>query len=344
MYKLKDIASRIEGEVYGNGDKEVSDLTTPEDIRNGSIAFIKDKKVFNSLKGKNYDASLVVPFKPNPADERSNNFDYIVVDPASKDRAFIKLLEMFADEDDTITGMSPSALIEDKSLIHDTASVGANTVVKKNVKIGKNSSIGENCYIGKNTVIGDNCRIYPGVKIYPNTIIGDNVIIHSGVVIGSDGFGYSQIDGLNVKIPQIGGVHIEDNVEIGANTTVDRATIGYTRIGENTKIDNLVHIGHNVTIGKNCIICAMCGISGSVKIGNNVIIAGAVGLKDHIEIEDNVYIGAKAGVMERRVRKGSRLLGIPAIDFRSEMEFIALKPKIKDMYRDIKAIKKKLGL
>ncbi|HHE04854.1 MAG TPA: UDP-3-O-(3-hydroxymyristoyl)glucosamine N-acyltransferase, partial [candidate division WOR-3 bacterium] len=222
--------------------------------------------------------------------------------------------------------------------------IGSFTTIEKDVEIGKNTVIAENCFVGHGSKIGDNCIIYPGVKIYPNTVIEDDVILHSGVVIGSDGFGYSSIDGTNVKIPQIGGVYIETGVEIGANSTVDRATIGYTRIGKNTKIDNLVHIGHNVIIGHNSIICAMCGISGSVKIGNNVIIAGAVGLKDHIEIEDNVYIGAKAGVMEKHVKRGSKLLGIPAIDFRAEMEFIALKPKLKEMYKDVKRIKKHLGI
>jgi UDP-3-O-[3-hydroxymyristoyl] glucosamine N-acyltransferase len=182
------------------------------------------------------------------------------------------------------------------------------------------------------------------VTIYPGTHIGDNVTIHAGVVIGADGFGYSLIDGVHRKIPQIGGVHIDNDVEIGANTTIDRATIGYTRIGAGTKIDNLVQIAHNVKIGTNSIVCALCGISGSVTIGNNVVLAGQVGLADHIVIEDDVVLLAKAGVMEKRVKRGSVLVGAPAHNVKKMMGIWAMQPKLRDMYRDLTKIKKKLGI
>jgi len=339
MYTIGEIAKRIGGKVIGNSDKKVNKIVSPEDIEDESIVFIKNKRNYEIIKDKKYNACIVIPFEPE-----DKMFDYIIIKTGDKDRAFIKLLKLFSEDVVRKPGISTEANISENCKIDETASVGAFTTIEEKVTVGKNTIIMENCFIGKNSKIGSNCLVYPGVKIYSDTVIEDGVILHSGVVIGSDGFGYSSIDGANVKIPQIGGVYIKKGVEIGANSTVDRATIGYTCIGENTKIDNLVHIGHNVSIGNNTVICAMCGISGSVKIGNNVIIAGAVGLKDHIEIEDNVYIGAKAGVMDKRVKEGSKLLGIPAIDFRAEMEFIALKPKLKEIYKDVKKIKKQLGI
>jgi len=342
MPTIGEIANGINGVVIGNKNRIINNITTPEDIGDDSVVYIRDKRNYKLISGKKCAACVVVTFEPDV--KNNENFDFIIIDDKDKDRAFIKLLEMFSENEDRTPGIAENTVISNNCKIDGTASIGSFTTIEKDVEIGKNTVIAENCFVGHGSKIGDNCIIYPGVKIYPNTVIEGDVIIHSGVVIGSDGFGYSSIDSMNVKIPQIGGVYIETGVEIGANSTVDRATIGYTRIGKNTKIDNLVHIGHNVTIGHNSIICAMCGISGSVKIGNNVIIAGAVGLKDHIEIEDNVYIGAKAGVMEKHVKRGSKLLGIPAIDFRAEMEFIALKPKLKEMYKDIKRIKKHLGI
>ena len=338
MYKIKDIAQKIGGEVFGDTEMTVSGISTPEYPENNTVIYVKNKKWLERIP-EDIKVCIVAPFNPE-----NSTHNYIIVKKEEKDRAFIELLKLFADVPfENKSGVSQNATVAKDVNIESDVFVGDFTVIEGKVSIGENTLIGSNCYVGKNSRIGKNCIIYPGVKIYPNTILGDRVIIHSGVVIGGDGFGYSLIDGVNTKIPQIGGVLIENDVEIGANTTIDRATIGYTKIGENTKIDNLVQIAHNVEIGKNTIICALCGISGSVKIGNNVVIAGAVGLKDHIVIEDDVYIGAKAGVMEKRVKKGSKLLGIPAIDFRTEMEFIALKPRIKEMWKELTRIKKELS-
>ncbi len=344
MYTIEKIADYLGGKVIGNRDGLILALTPPEELKDKSIVFIKDKRIYREVlerleRNRNIEISFVVPFEPE-----NDGYNYIVIDKNERDISFIKLLELFAEDYKRDGKISENSVVGENCKIDDTAYIGDFTVIENDVEVGKGTIIGEGCFIGRKSRIGDNCIIYPGVKIYSKTIIGNNVIIHSGAVVGSDGFGYSNINGINKKIPQIGGVYIEDYVEIGANTTIDRATIGYTIIGENTKIDNLVQIGHNVKIGKNTIVCAMCGISGSVKIGNNVVIAGAVGLKDHVEIEDNVYIGAKAGVMEKKVKKGSKILGIPAIDFRAEMEFIALKPKLKEMYKDLIKIKKRLGL
>jgi len=333
------IAEELGGTVIGNKDHEVCGISPPERIEENSIVFVRNKRAFKQIEADS-SVCVIADFAPDVKE----GFNFIIIEPGKKDEVFIKLLSLFERNDELYNGIAESAVLSPEAsvgsdiYVGNFAEVGKNTTVDDGTRIGSHTVIGSNCSIGKN------CVLYPGVTIYPHTAIGDEVIIHSGAVIGSDGFGYVKIDDAYRKIPQIGGVEIGSRVEIGANTTIDRATIGLTSIGENTKIDNLVQIGHNVEIGKNVIICALCGISGSVKIGNNVILAGAVGLKDHIVIEDDVYIGAKAGVMERHVKKGSRLLGAPATNFKSEMEFFALKPKLKGMLHDLKEIKKKLGI
>jgi len=335
LYTVGEIAERVHGRVIGNAGLRVHGVSIPENMEKNSLVFIRDKKTWREIDP---DASvcLVVSFEP---DEKEDT-NYIVIGPDKKDEVFISLLLLFQTDGAISAGIAETAVVAGGAVLGADVSVGEYTVIGDKTEIKEGSSVGPHVFIGQNCTIGKRCTIYPNVSIYPHTIIGDDVIIQAGVVIGSDGFGYSPVNGEHRKIPQIGGVEIGSRVEIGANTTIDRATIGVTRIGDGTKIDNLVQIAHNVEIGKNVIICALCGISGSVKIGNNVILAGAVGLKDHIVIEDDVYIGAKAGVM----KKGRRMLGTPAVDFKAAMEYFAMWPKLKQMFNDIRMIKKKLGL
>lgn len=340
MYTIEDIAKEIDGKVLGKSAQKVFSISSLDDIRSNSIVFIKNRKNFETMKKGIKPLCLVVDFDP----DTSTDFDYIVIDSEKKDEAFIKLLSLFKKEDAISQRISEKASVSLDAVIGNRVTIGDFTSVGECSKIDDGTCIMAHTFIGSRCSIGKGCIIYPNVTIYSDSIIDDNVIIHSGVVIGSDGFSYLNIDGGNRKIPQIGGVHIKKNVEIGANTTIDRATLGYTEIGENTKIDNLVQIAHNVVIGKNTIICGLCGISGSVKIGNNVVIAGAVGLMDHIVIEDDVFIGGKSGVTEKCVKKGSRMLGYPATDLKTQMEFWVVQPKVRKMYFDIKKIKKKLQI
>ncbi len=340
MYTVGLIAEEIGGRVIGNKDQKIGSISSLEDVKSGSVLLIRDKRIFSKLEKIVQPLCLILDFEP----EEDQDFEYIIIDARKKDEAFIKILSLFEEKE------APSGRISDKAsvdpeasigkgvTIGDFVSIGENTVVKDSTCIGPNTTIGRNCSIGKG------CMIYSNVTIIPNTIIEDNVNIHAGVVIGSDGFRYSKINGLNRKVPQIGGVYIEKNVEIGANTTIDRAILGYTKIGENTKIGNLVQIAHNVEIGKNSIICPLCGISGSVKIGNNVILAGDVGIADNIVIEDDVYIGPKAGVMKKVVEKGSKFMGYPAKDYNTWRNYSATWPKLRGMYSDLRKIKEKLGL
>jgi UDP-3-O-[3-hydroxymyristoyl] glucosamine N-acyltransferase len=344
MYTAGSIAKAIGGRVIGNKDREINALCSPDSVKPGSVVFIRDERVHAGLDKGVKPLCLVVDFEPDFKTGEDKGLDYIVVDSQKMDEAFIMLLSLFEKKEPL------SGHVSDKASIDPGANIGKDVTICDFVIIENSTEIKEGTYIGHNTVIsrdceiGKGCMIYHNVTIYPGTVIKDNVIIHSGVVIGSDGFSYSKIDGVNRKVPQVGGVYIENNVEIGSNTTIDRATIGYTTIGENVKIDNLVQIAHNVEIGKNSIVCALSGVSGSVKIGKNVILAGSVGLADHIVIEDDVYIGPKAGVMKRLVKKGSNLLGIPARDYKTFMDYSATLPKLKEMYNDVRKIKGKLDL
>ncbi|MGQ9746201.1 MAG: UDP-3-O-(3-hydroxymyristoyl)glucosamine N-acyltransferase, partial [Candidatus Caldatribacteriaceae bacterium] len=196
-------------------------------------------------------------------------------------------------------------------------------------------------YIGKNVTIGRNCLLYPQVVVRENCILGDRVILHSGVVIGADGFGYEWYEGRYVKIPHVGNVVIEDDVEIGANTTVDRATLGTTRVGRGSKIDNLVTIAHNVSIGRNVVIAAQSGIAGSSQVGDGVVMGGQAGVGDHCEVPEGVRIAGRAGVVSR-VERGSMVSGFPAQDHRKELQERVLIRKLPDIWRRLKIIEEKL--
>ncbi|MFQ5454235.1 MAG: UDP-3-O-(3-hydroxymyristoyl)glucosamine N-acyltransferase, partial [Candidatus Zixiibacteriota bacterium] len=207
--------------------------------------------------------------------------------------------------------------------------------IKKDTRIGQNCQIISSVFIGKNVTLGDNCLIYPGVRIMNDTIIGNNVIIHAATVLGSDGFGFAESDKGLKKIKQVGWVEIGDNIEIGSNCSIDRGTLGPTKIGSGTKIDNLVHIAHNVIIGNNCIIVAQVGISGSTTIGNNVVMGGQAGIVGHIEIGDNVHIAGKSGVT-KSIKTGQTVLGFPARDIMKSKRIEGALTRLPDLLKRVK--------
>lgn len=338
MHTLEHIASAIGGEVVGNGKREILRVSRPEDGKEDSIVFIREKKNFDKMEGSKTTA-FVLDFRPDDG----KGIDYILIHPEEKDGVFIALLSIFEDERDFGSGVSEHAVIAPEATMGKGVVVDAGVVIGESI-IGDGTRIGANTVIGKNCRLGKGCIIFPRVTIYPDTIIEDNVIIHSGTVIGADGYGYSRIEGSHRKIPQIGGVHISRDVEIGANTTIDRATLGMTKIGAGTKIDNLVQIGHNVEIGEHCIVVALCGIGGSVKFGNNVVMAGMAGITDHAVVGDNAFLLANAGVMAKHVDSGAMVAGYPSMDVRKIKEFWAMRTKIRGMYKDLLKIKKKIDI
>ena len=304
------IADQLDGTVIGNRDVDINALSKIEEARKGSLTFLANPKYTEYIYSTDASATIVSnDFEPT---EKITTTLIKVQDPYY---SFTTILELFNGDKSKKVGISKKSEIDKSSNVPKSSFVGHFS------KIGKNSVIGEHCiiedqvYIGENVKIGDNSKIYPGTKILDDTIIGDNCIIHSNCSIGSDGFGFApNDDGTYKKIPQTGNVIIGNNVEIGSNSTIDRATIGSTIISDGVKLDNQIQIAHNVEIGTNTAIAAQSGIAGSTKIGKNCMIGGQVGIIGHLKIGDNVKIQAQAGVTSN-IDSNARITGTPAIPF-----------------------------
>jgi UDP-3-O-[3-hydroxymyristoyl] glucosamine N-acyltransferase len=303
--KLADIGGIIQGRVYGNSEFIVQNVLPPEDAAQSDLTFLFDPS------GKT-NAGVVVSQK-----EVMGKSGIVVKD--TKEAMFL-LLNVLAKAEKGL-GVSARSVIEADAVISDSCTVEPFAVVRNKARIGTGTFIGAHCYIDEGVVVGDNCKIYPNTCIYKHSQIGDFVIVESNTVIGKEGFGYIKRDKYE-RIRHIGGVIIDDFVELGSGVTVDRGTIGNTVIGAGTKIDCQVHVAHNVRIGKNCIIMGQSGVAGSSKIGNNVIICGQVGISDHVEIEDNVIVYAKSAVF-KPLRKGMKYSGIPAREHGAVLRAIA---------------------
>ena len=333
-FTIKELARELGGELIGDGEATVSSISDIAESKKGDIAFVMKKKFESTIK--NTKAScVIVPTQINKA-------EVPIIKCKNPNLAFKKVVELLCKETPNIfTGVHKTASIAEGVKLGEKVTVGACSVIEKDASIGSGTTIYAQVYIGPSVEIGKDCVIYPNVTIRDNTKIGDRVILHPGVIIGADGFGYELTEKGHEKIPQIGGVIIESDVEIGAGTTVDRGKISNTKIGRGTKIDNLVQIAHNVTIGQNCVFAAQCGISGSVKIGNNVMMGGQVGIADHLEIGDNVILAAQAAIM-KSVPSNSIMWGKPARPFKKAKEIYALFDKLPDIYNRLKILEQKL--
>lgn len=326
--KLSFIAEKLGGTLVGD-DITVETFSSIEEPKDATLVLLSNKKYIDLLKNDKIRAAVLF----DSIKESVNKPHIVVKDDKS---VIIKLLDLFYPEDP----FKPS--ISEKASISSSAKLGENCFVGDFVSIGEKTEIGSNTYIssgvriGVNVKIGCNVKIYPNVVIYDNCIIGNNVIIHAGAIIGADGFGYVNLPDKHLKIRQVGNVVIEDDVEIGANTCIDRGTLGSTIIGKGTKIDNLVQIGHNVKIGKNCIVVSQVGIAGSCNIGNYVILAGQVGIADHVNIVDGTVIMAQSGVMSDVNEKGV-YVGSPIMETKQFMKNISV---FKELYELKKTVKK----
>lgn len=309
-FTAQQIADTLNGTIDGNPDVNVNKLSKIEEGEAGSLSFLANKLYTPHIYTTK--ASVVIVNK-DFIPEQSIETTLIRVEDAYT--AFATLLEFYNQVKMNKVGISQLSFISNSALYGENCYIGEFAFIGENVKLGNNVKIYPQAYIGDNCKIEDNTTIFQGVKIYSDTEIGKNCIVHAGVVLGADGFGFApQAEKNYQKVAQIGNVVIEDNVEIGANATIDRATLGSTIIRKGSKIDNLNQIGHNVVIGENVVMAALCGIAGSAKIGNNVMIGGQVGIVGHISIADNVKIAAQSGIASSVKKEGEILLGSPALN------------------------------
>lgn len=333
--KLKDIASLVKGEIIGPPDAddiEITGVSGIHDAQEGDISFIAAQKYLKKLTA--CKASCVIIKEALP------DITVTQLKVANPYLAFAQLIEHFHVKPKKSSGISDGSMIAEHSHIADDVTIFPFSYISDGVTIGSGTVIYPYVFIGENTVIGQQCVIYPHVTLSDSVRIGNNVIIHSGSVIGSDGFGYVFDEGRYHKIPQVGGVIIEDDVEIGSNVSVDRATLSNTVIGKGTKIDNLVQIAHNVKIGNNSVIVAQVGIGGSTEIGDFVTLAGQVGISDHAQIDSGTIIGAQSG-MRGHVTKGT-YIGSPALPQRDWIKAQALFAKLPALNKKIKELEEKI--
>ena len=309
-FTAAQIAVILEGEVEGNPEIEVSKLSKIEEGGPGSLSFLANPKYTQFIYTTK--ASIVIVNKIFKA-EKEIHSTLIRVEDAYK--SFSKLLEYYNQVKMNKTGIESPVFISKSAIYGENVYIGAFAYLGENIKIGNNTKIYPNVYIGDNVVIGDNVILFSGAKIYSDTLIGDNCVIHSSAILGADGFGFAPNEqGEFIKVPQTGNVVIEDNVDVGAATSIDRATLGSTIIRKGVKLDNHIQIAHNVEIGKNTVIAAQTGIAGSAKIGENCMIGGQVGIAGHITIGNNVKIQAQSGI-GRNVKDNETLQGSPALPY-----------------------------
>jgi UDP-3-O-[3-hydroxymyristoyl] glucosamine N-acyltransferase len=333
--KLRDIASLVNGEVIGPpkaDDIEITGVSGIRSAREGDITFLSAEHYRKYLAGCKASCILIK--------EPIEGLQTTQLRVSNPHLAFAKLLGHFYIKPQKPLGISEHAIVSDKATVGKDISIFPFSFISDNVSIGNGTIIYPHVFVGHDTTIGEDCIIYPNVTLRENVRIGNQVIVHSGSVIGSDGFGYVFEGGKHHKIPQVGGVIIEDDVEIGSNVSVDRATTGNTIVGEGTKIDNLVQIAHNVTIGKNSIIVAQVGIGGSTEIGDFVSLAGQVGVADHAKIESGTIIGAQSGVMGN-VAKGI-YTGSPVMPHREWLKTQAIIAKLPELYKKIRELEEKI--
>ncbi|MEO7318866.1 MAG: UDP-3-O-(3-hydroxymyristoyl)glucosamine N-acyltransferase [Chthoniobacteraceae bacterium] len=330
---IQELAALVGGQfaLAADGTKTVCGGAAIAEAGEGDVTFFGNSKYLPALKTCRATAALV------PMDF-SEEIPPVAIRVENPSLAFSKLIEKFAPAPVTFpSGVHPSAVIGRDVTIGEGASVQPFTVIEDGASVGARSVIGAHGYIGHGAKVGAGCLLHPRVTVGARCLVGNRVILHSGVVLGSDGFGFEFSDGKHVKIPQVGIVQLDDDVEIGANTTLDRARFGRTWIGEGTKIDNLVQIAHNVVIGKHSLVIALTGIAGSVKIGNYVTIAGQVGIVGHIEIGDQVIVAAKSGI-SKNIPAKEVVWGSPSLPMREAKEQLALIRRLPKLFERVKKL------
>jgi UDP-3-O-[3-hydroxymyristoyl] glucosamine N-acyltransferase len=332
---LRELAELVQGQVHGDGDVPISAARPLADAGPGDITFVEDAQHAGRLQTCRA-AAAVVPAAVTP--------DLPAIRVADPLTAFVAIVRrLHGRPEPQPHGLDPLAAV------HPTARLGQGCSLYPFAVVGEGSVLGARCRIHSGAVVGRNCRLgddvvlYPNAVLYDDTVLGDRVIVHANAVLGADGFGYRHQQGRHAKVPQLGHVEVGDDVEVGACTTIDRGTFGATRVGEGTKIDNLVQIGHNCRIGRHNLLVSQMGIAGSSSTGDYVVIAGQVGIVDHVHVGDGAVVGAKAGVT-KDVPPRQVWLGIPAMPERETKRIVLSLEKLPEMRRDLRLVKDRLGI
>jgi UDP-3-O-[3-hydroxymyristoyl] glucosamine N-acyltransferase len=335
-FSAQDIATFLNGTVEGNSNVKVNNFAKIEEGVPGTLSFLANPKYEHFIYETKASIVLVnKDFSPT----QSINATLVRVENAYSSLAI--LLNMVEQAKGNKSGIASTASIAQSAVVGENCYIGEFAYIGENVKLGNGCKIYPYAYIGDNVNVGDGSIVYPHVTIYQDCIIGKACILHAGAVIGADGFGFAPEGDKYKKIPQLGNVVIEDDVEVGANTTIDRAVMGSTIIHSGVKLDNLIQIAHNVEVGSNTVMAAQVGIAGSSKIGQHCMLGGQVGLAGHIKISDNVSLGAQSGVI-RDIEEGKSLLGAPAIDAKQFFRSSAVFTKLPEMYRTIGELQREI--
>lgn len=331
---LAEIAKEIQGRVVGDDALLIKGISGIREARAGDITFLSNEKYAPLAAGTG--ASAIIVGKDVLVKGKT------VVQTNDPSLAFSKVVSMIKEDlTPRFKGIHPTAVIDTSAVVAEDAGIGPYVVIEKEVRIGSGTVICAGSFVGQKTSIGEDCLIYPNVTVRENVTIGSKVIIHSGTVVGADGFGYAEVDGARVKIPQMGTVVIEDDVELGACVTIDRARFDKTFIGRGTKIDNLVQVGHNAYIGRHCVIIALAGVAGSCHIGDHVIVAGQAGMGGHLDIGDGAVIAAQSGVI-KDVPAGAKMFGTPAKEYRVAVRDMGLVSRLHQYVDRLAALEEKI--
>lgn len=343
------IAERLGGELIGDGDVMISGIAPAESARAGDLTFAEKESYFTAAEQSQAGAILVSgPLLSGTPITRPSKKPLIRVANARVSMA--RLLPLFFPPESHGPGIHASAVIDASAQIDPTAHVGPNCVVGRGVRVGARSVLMAGNYVGRDCRIGDDVCLYPNVLVYPRSEIGNRVVIHGSTVIGSDGYGYVFDEGIHRKVLQLGNVIIHDDVEIGANAAIDRGALGPTVIGEGTKIDNLVHVAHNVVIGRHCLVMGQVGFAGSTRLGDYCVIASQSGIAGHLKLGRQATVGAKSGVM-RDVPDGQTVLGIPAMpDRQTKRQWIGIQQlpemsrRLRELEQQVAQLREAIGL
>jgi UDP-3-O-[3-hydroxymyristoyl] glucosamine N-acyltransferase len=331
--RLDELAGKLGAQLFGDPTIEICGVNTIQDAGPGEICFLSSQKHAAKLKASRAAGVLT---QVSAAD---CPMAQLIV--GNVDKALIAAMTLFAPQLTTQKGIHPSATVESDAQIDPTASIGPGSYIGHHVKIGARTLIGPNSSVGENTEIGADCRLDANVAVYYNCKIGNFCIIQANSTVGSTGFGYSFIGGRHQLIPHNGGVILEDGVEIGANTSIDRAKFGNTTIGAGTKIDNLVQIAHNVIIGKACLLAGQSGVAGSARLGNGVIMGGGSAVSDNLTIGDGAIAGGGSGVFGD-LAAGQRVWGVPATDIQDQMKSIVIFQKLPKLAKELKELTRRI--